>query len=784
MSSPESHLNGGPPAAPGPEKRIRVLLVEDMEFDAELTSRQLHADGIAHDILRVDTADAMRAAVQEFKPTIILSDFSLPGFSGMAALDIARECARDTPFLFVSGTIGEERAIEALRRGAVDYVLKTNLKRLGAAVRRALEEVAARELQRQQQSQIARLTGVLRMVSGINAAVVRIRDRKELLRETCRLAVTVGGYSKAVIALKQPKTRVLQSVAWSGVGQDAAKRLCAVFAQLAARKQSRGRSAESAIRLRYSDGRRRTSAGPGGPRDAPAQIDPTLGQEVIGLPIVVDKTSVGLLIIGAQNSLRMGEDEMRMLREVSANLSFALQFLRKDTKVRWLSYFDVQTGLAKRALFCERLGRGLASAEKLTSRSAIAVLDIENLSAINDSFGRHSGDLLLQLVADRLKRRFQDTDLLAHLGGGTFAISQPLSETTPGCLERLNDQLRGLFTQPFRLEGRDVPVVARSGIAVYPEDGTDSDALVQEAEAALRSAKLAHEPHRHFSAQLHSTNLARVALERKLRVALERGQFELHYQPKVAIRTRCIEGVEALIRWNDPVGGLATPATFLPILEASGLMVEVGDWVIERAMADCRHWASLGLPPVRVAVNISPLQLRVRDFVSRFLKHAQAASTGKCALDIEITESTLADEYADEVSKLKMLRAAGVNVAIDDFGTGYSSLSRLSQLPIDTLKIDRSFISQLHTDARTRKLVSSIISIARAFKLMVVAEGVETPQQFDALLQMECDHSQGYLHSKPVAAAQITELLRNGSGPYLLAPTQSAEDAGMFQTAG
>jgi EAL domain-containing protein (putative c-di-GMP-specific phosphodiesterase class I) len=241
-------------------------------------------------------------------------------------------------------------------------------------------------------------------------------------------------------------------------------------------------------------------------------------------------------------------------------------------------------------------------------------------------------------------------------------------------------------------------------------------------------------------------------------VALERQQFELHYQPKVSIKTRRIEGAEALIRWHDPDSGLVPPAQFLPVLEESGLILDVGDWVIERAALDCRQWQNQGLAPMRIAVNISPLQLRQTDFVGRFLKHTQSWTTPSCGLDAEITEGTLVSDSSAVINKLKLLRAAGINIAIDDFGTGYSSLSRLSHLPIDTLKIDRSFISEL-LDKRGKRLVSIIISIARAFDLVVVAEGVESEEQLGALWQLGCDQSQGYLHAKPLPAEKFIQLL-------------------------
>ncbi|HEY7887167.1 MAG TPA: EAL domain-containing protein [Steroidobacteraceae bacterium] len=731
---------------PDRRERIRVLLVEDMEVEAELTSRHLRKHGIAHLVQRVDTDAAMRAALREFKPTIILSDFSLPGFDGLHALEIARACAPEVPFIFVSGTIGEERAIEALRRGAVDYVLKSNLARLGPAVRRALQESEARSVRRRQEQQISRLTGVLRMLSGINGAVVRIRDRTELLLEACRLSVTVGGYPTAFVGLHQPKTQRLEPVAHQGADPLIAHTLCELLEnRMAQEGQSRNRARDLAAPFTCQDAGATDTA-------------------VIGLPLIVDKTVVGVLGVCPREHGAIPEEELVMLREVAANLSFALQYLRQDSRVRLLSYFDVLTGLAKRALFCERLGRILRDSTGFGPHHAIAVLDIQNLSAINDAFGRHAGDQLLQLLADRLKRRFEDTELLAHFGGGTFALVQPTDRSAVAGLEALNEHLDHLFVEPFSLQGKDVPVAARSGIALYPADGGDPDTLVNRAEASLRGAKESGQRRGHYSAEKHAEALARVALERKLRLALERQQFELHYQPKVGVKTRRIEGVEALIRWNDPDSGLVSPARFLPILEESGLILEVGDWVIERAARDCRQWQQQGLPPVRIAVNISPVQLRQTDFVARFLKHTHPWATASRGLDAEITEGALVGDSSAAIHKLKMLRAAGINIAIDDFGTGYSSLSRLAHLPIDTLKIDRSFISEMGVDARSKRLVSIIVSIARAFGLVVVAEGVESQGQLDTLWQLGCDQSQGYLHSKPLPAQQFVALLEAGRG--------------------
>ena len=726
----------------------RVLLVEDVDVEAELIVHQLRRGGFHFRWQRVETEEALRAALKEFAPTIVLSDFSLPQFDGLSALQIVRERTTDTPFIFVSGTIGEERAIEALHRGASDYIIKTNLKRLVPAVSRAINKCAARrerhaieqrlhdivataqdwiweldaerrfvfssdsvaailghspqqilgtqlldhlheedraaaelsigELsatrrhasraayrwrhreghyrwlehnvlaliegdraigfrgaerdvteRREQEDRIARLTRVLQMLSGINSLVPRIRDRKELLQEACRFAVKTGGYAHAVVMLRKSASQPVQPAAWFGVDEKRTDMLCAALAETVGQSVGiAGRVMQNGTVFVSND-------------IAAAGLDSVLHvglvqagcRSVVALPLVVDKTTIGVLLLAAPEPQVVSDHELRMLRELAANLSFAVQYLQKDSTVRFLSYFNPQTGLARRSLFCERLGRLINKSTGGQQRSAVAILDIEQLGTINDSFGRHTGDLLLQHVADRLRRHVQDGELLAQFDGGTFAALLSIPAQSGTTADPLQTMITAVFARPFQLEGCELPVFVKSAIAVRADGASDGNVLVQNAETALRAAKASGEKHLRFDAERHSKVVARLSLEHKLRVALEQQQFELHYQPKVNVKTRRIEGVEALIRWRDPEAGLISPAAFIPLLESTGLIVEVGEWVLERAALDCQQWRDDGLPPVRIAVNISPVQLRRPDFVSRFTKltalgpAATAAST-------------------------------------------------------------------------------------------------------------------------------------------------------------
>ncbi|MEO8062339.1 MAG: EAL domain-containing protein [Pseudomonadota bacterium] len=862
---------------------VRLVLVEDVPMEAEIAIRQLESGGFSCNCKRVDSEALLRRALAETTPDLILSDFTLPGFDGISALEIALEVSPDTPFIFLSGTIGEERAIDVLQRGAYDYVLKTNMARLVPAVRRALndssirrarvsleqqlrdivvtsqdwiwehdrdgkftfcsdsvrsilgyapeevlgtnasqfvhpEDLAALDFamhtlgasqrtatnlqarwrhrngsyrwlernmlvlmgdggqiagyrgserdfteRRRQEKHISRLTRVLKMLSGVNSAMVRIRQRREILVEACRLATSVGGYASAMVALIEPGTRTARPTAWSGsVDNSQAQQLTFSIADKANEDSSViGRVLRTGASMVCNDLQTLEMS-----LAARAPLMDSGFRGVVAYPLLVDRTPVGALMLTSYDVGAVGDEESRMLRELVANLSFALQYLHKEDEVRFLSYFDPLTGLAKRSLFCERLVRALEPKIGRRGTPAVAVLDIEQLSTINDSFGRHAGDLLLQQVADRLKRHMDSTDLLAHFGGGTFGLLMEAAGDEDEAVHWMQEQVIAIFRAPFNVDGRGIPVDVKCGFARYPDNGHDANALVQNAEGALRSAKSSGEKYQPHRLELSSAVVSRMTMEHRLRGAVERQEFELHYQPKVDIRSGQIRGLEALVRWRDPEAGLVMPGAFLSLIESSGLIVPLGDWILRQAAADLRRWQGNGLSPGRVAVNISPVQLRRRSFADHLLDLVGEWRSDDIGIDIEITEGVLIDDVSSAVSQLRVLRRSGIRVAIDDFGTGYSSLSRLAELPVDMLKIDRCFVSQLTTSGTGRTVAETIIALGRAFNMTTVAEGVETPEQLEMLAQMGCDQSQGYLHGRPLGSADIEPMLRAGMATF------------------
>jgi diguanylate cyclase (GGDEF)-like protein len=741
------------------EQGLHLLILEDIAAEAELAVYQLRRAGLECTWTRADAEATFREALHEQRPDLILSDFSIPGYDGSAALELTRRESPDTPFIFVSGTLGEERAIEALKAGAVDYVLKSNLERLAPAVRRALSDAAARRAQRAAEARIERLTRVLQMLSAINGAVVRIRDRSHLFDETCRIAHDVGKYASAFVVLIDPTTRIARPVAWAGVASEFRDQVSfAVDVEEGSRGSPTAEALRTGAEVVCND-----LIGGGNRLKYSEQLFSVQINCLVSLPLLVDETPVGAITVGAEGACAIGDEELGMLREVAANLSFALQYLHKEDTVRFLSYFDPLTGLAKRALFCERVARLLARHAGESPEVVVVAFDIERLGVINDSFGRHVGDQVVQFVANSVKSQFEGTDSLAHLDGGNFAVVISGRESYEDSVRVLHEKLAAALSVPLLVSGHEIRVNVKAGLARFPENGADAELLLQNAEAALHKARKSGERFLRHRREINTEVAERLALEHRLRTALRAEQFELHYQPQLSIFDGTILGAEALLRWRDPgQGALVLPGVFLPVLESTGLILDVGEWVFQRATRDLRHWQRLGFESMRIAVNVSPVQLREPEFAERFVAQAGWRSSDRAGLDIEITEGALLDDSVDLSHTLQSLRTVGAQISIDDFGTGYSSLSRLSKLPVDTLKIDRSFTSGLAGDESSQAVVSTIVSLARAFKLRTVAEGVETAEQLEILRSLGCEQSQGFLHARPVSRDQFDQLLLAG----------------------
>jgi len=603
------------------------------------------------------------------------------------------------------------------------------------------------------EERIRRLNRVYAVLSGINAAIVRVRERRELFEESCRIAVEAGRFVMAWIGVVDREASTVKPVASAGDVRDFFD--CAPMAVLESKPGGHG-LAGRAIRSRIPVISNDVKNDP--QRLMRKELDERGINSLAVIPLIVNDQAVGALALYAADVGFFDAEEMRLLAELAGHVSLALDRIDKAEKLDYLSYYDPLTGAPNRTLFHERLKLQLEDATRENGKLALLIVDIERFKTINDTLGRHAGDVLLKEIGNRIKQGGHPTSWFARIGADHFAIVMPDVASEEELARRIEGRLDKIFAIPFMVAGTELRISARMGIAVFPGDGADPDTLFRNAEAALKKAKATGERYLFYTQEMTERIAEKLSLENKLRQALEKEEFVLHYQPKVDVESRGIVGVEALIRWQSPELGLVPPMKFIPLLEETGLILQVGSWALRRAASDHRGWAEQGLKPPRVAVNVSPIQLRQRDFV-RDVEHAIVKGAAPAGIDLEITESLIMQDVHATIEKLVLLRKLGVQVAIDDFGTGYSSLSYLARLPVETLKIDRSFVITMLEDPNTTTLVHTMITLAHSFQLKVVAEGVESEEQANMLRLLGCDQMQGYLFSKPVPVEALTPLL-------------------------
>ena len=419
-------------------------------------------------------------------------------------------------------------------------------------------------------------------------------------------------------------------------------------------------------------------------------------------------------------------------------------------RLHQLAHYDALTGLPNRRLFHETLRKTLAQASDRGWQVAVLFIDLDYFKNVNDTLGHAVGDDLLCQFSSRLAQCVRTRDTVGRLGGDEFALILVMDDGQQGAALVAN-KVRDVLRAPFDLQGHEVVVTASIGITVHPDDASDPETLLKCADTAMYRAKQAgRDTSRFFTAQMNAEASARSALATALCEAVENGEFVLYYQPSVQLNSGRIAGIEALLRWQRPGYGLVPPQDFIPILEETGLIHEVGRWALRKAVEDYRGWRTAGLAAVRVAVNVSPLQLRSPDFITEIRQVVSIDEQAAAALELEITESLIMENVNHSIDSLRAIRAMGVTVAIDDFGTGFSSLSHLSKLPMDTLKIDRSFVVDMTAGPEGQALVSTIINLAHSLKLKVVAEGVETEEQLRLLRSLNCEEMQGFLFSEPL----------------------------------
>lgn len=453
-----------------------------------------------------------------------------------------------------------------------------------------------------------------------------------------------------------------------------------------------------------------------------------------------DQTVFGVCTIGTDISERkLAENALR----------------EQQSRLNYMAFHDALTGLPNRSLFYDRIYQGLARARRANSKVALMLLDVDRFKNINDSLGHDAGDLLLKAIATRLQEGVRDMDTVARLGGDEFVVVLEGVHDMEDVMFVANKLLTTL-SRPLDILGHEITSTVSIGVSVFPDDGGDTDELLKNADIAMYKAKEAGKNNCQFYTKgMNATAVNYLLLENDLRRALDLRQFTLHYQPQIDLKSGELMGVEALVRWQHPDRGLVSPAHFIPLAEETGLIVPIGEWVLREACVQHKKWLDSGKRVGKMAVNLSPRQFRQKKFPEKVQAILDETGLEPKYLELEITESCAMEHAGETINQLNELNQMGMYLAIDDFGTGYSSLAYLQRFPIQKLKIDRSFVNDIHDDDNDAAITKTIIGLAHSMHLRVVAEGVETEHQADWLRQQGCDQAQGFLYAKPMTAKQF-----------------------------
>jgi diguanylate cyclase (GGDEF)-like protein len=702
---------------------LRVLIVASSSEAAEPLSDELRRAGYGVVSTLVNTRDSMDQALRNENWDVILSEYSTPGFDSIAALDLVRERQCDIPFLVISDRVDANMAIDLLKAGAHDCIPKGSLDRLVPSLERERDDARMRRQRRlgrrAVQESEARLHEALLDYAHRFRAIAEISNG--LIYEWDIQTGSVGWFADIDEKLGHapgafPRTRQ----AWEDIlhPEDHDRVVAAVERHLRT-----GAPFYEEYRVRRSDGSLVAWS------DSGKVVPDIQGNPTRWIGVVMDST------------------ESRQAKE----------------KVKYFAFHDALTGLPNRALFNDRVTIALPQARRGDHKLAVLFLDLDRFNSINESFGYPFGDQFLCHVAERIRAGIRAGDTVARLSGDEFAIliqRMRSEEDAAKVAQKLLEAIR----LPFSVDRRELFITASIGASTYPTDGSDAETLSRNADAALRRAK----EHGRDNCQLYSPEMnaraaERLTLENRLRQALPAEQLVLHYQPLIDLRSERIWGAEALLRWYHPELGILPPSEFVPLAEMSGLIMPIGQWVLNASCEQVREWHDLGYPDLRITVNVSPRQFQQPDFVVDVTRAIEDSRISPTSLDLEITESSAMQDLEGSIEKLRELKRLGVGISLDDFGTGFASLNHLKRFPLDRIKLDRLFVQELPGNPDHCALARAVITMAHALRLSIVAEGVETAEQFAFLRDEGCDGAQGYLFSQAVPAQEFRPLLERNS---------------------
>ena len=647
--------------------------------------------------------------------------------------------------------------------GAFSPELIALLQRLAENVWFALDNFDRADEKARADEQKERLARMFAALSATNEAIMRAGSRVELFELVCVAAASGGKFTSTTIALANPGSDFLTIVAAAGPSAETTRHvrlsISDTFPEGRGLSGTAFRTQQPCLSNDYPTDPRVTAFH--------AIVQGDGARSGAAFPLIIRGQAVGVMIYMSTEPDTFTPEFAGLLQRLADNVSFALEnFERADEKtkaderIEYLASHDSLTKLPNRDMFNELLRHAIEGASRHQRSLALLFIDLDKFKVINDSLGHDAGDMLLLEVANRLRSVLRASDVVARLGGDEFVVL--LEETAErNDVERIAGLLLSALGRPTQLSGHECHATASIGIAMYPSDGLDAQTLTKNADMAMYLAKEdGKNAFRFFSKEIKAQSIERLTLESALRRALEREQFSLHYQPKIDMTSGQITGVEALLRWAHPELGLVSPAQFIPLAEETGLIVPIGRWVLKEACAQNTAWQRHGLRPVTIAVNLSPRQFADGQLLHDVDEALLASGMSPVLLQLEVTESMVMRNVPRAIRVLDAIQSRGIRLAIDDFGTGYSSMSLMKQFPIDTIKIDRSFVRDLAEDSEDQAIAQAIISMGKALGMTVVAEGVETVEQREFLRAHACDEMQGYLFSKPLPPRELAELLR------------------------
>jgi diguanylate cyclase (GGDEF)-like protein len=756
------------------QRSLRILIIEDVEADVELTLLALESSGLYFTYDITATAIECQKLLQNKIYDVVLSDYRLPSFNGLQAFSFLKQSGQDIPFILITGSLGEEAAVECIKAGMTDYVLKDRLFRLPSVLQRALQEF---ELRRQQKAAITRIEQQAWRETIINRIVQSMRETlvlAEVLQTTADLLQEALHISNCFIF--QPDSSQRMRVCYISQNTDNHHdSIIGTPCHFYEHYQDELIQGEQIYLDHHSD-------------QLTQEVKDTLKKysvrSLLIVPLFYQQTYLGGISLYQCDRERIwSENELSLVKAIADQCAIAIhqselyqnaqselsERKKMEAQLRHDAFHDSLTGLPNRSLFLDRLNHALQLSNRrsylnsgnLPEKFAVLFLDLDRFKVINDSLGHLAGDQLLKIVAKRLVDCLRGGDTVARLGGDEFVMLLEEIEDLNDVIEVVQ-RIKESLQVPVFLDSNEIVISTSIGIALNSTDYTQPDQLLRDADTAMYRAKeQGRDRYEIFNPAMHTEALKKLRLENELRRAIERQELRIHYQPIVCLKSRRILGFEALVRWQHPEQGLIHPAEFIPLAEDVGLIVAIDLWVLEEACFQLRVWQEQFpiATTLTMSVNLSAKQFAKSDLSDQIENILKKTRLNNHYLKIEVTESILIEKTSLAAQILGELNERNIQTCIDDFGTGYSSLSYLHRFPIHTLKIDRSFINQLDHHSGDSEIVKAIIVLGINLGLNVIAEGVETAQQLDYLKNYNCDAGQGYYLFAPLEAEAIAILL-------------------------